>query len=99
MIFSVNVPSVMVAGIGHDTVFTCESQDAVNYIEWLINGTLLTHLQLSNVDQSFDEPDFGSLQFRSVPSAYNGTKVQCIANSTSAGIITSSNSTLLVQGS
>lgn len=86
------------AGLGHDTIYTCSSLHAVN-IDWLINGTLLSKLQLSNVVQSFDRiGGFGSLRFRNVPLEYNVTTVQCRANITSVEIITSQNSTLLVQG-
>ena len=80
-------PVHFVAGLGSDVTYTCF---AVN-VEWLLNGTSLSSLQLDDVFQasvSVDNVPVGSsLVFRSVPVEYNNTMIQCSVNTRSHDII------------
>ena len=93
------MPPLLVAGLGGSATFTCSHHSSVN-IEWLVNGTSLTSLQL-DVVQGFipvGSVQVGSLEFRNVQVEYNNTRTQCIVNTTSHELIQSQNSMLLVQG-
>ena len=48
-------------------------------MQWLINGTLLENLNLSNVNARFSR-GVGRLEISRIPLEYNGTTIQCIAN-------------------
>ncbi len=94
------LPPVLVTGLGRDAIFTCSSTSAVIVdVDWLINGTSFNSLQLNDVDQGFEPiSGLGVLRFSSVTLEYNNTLIQCIANTTSHGVVSSRNSTLLIPG-
>ena len=88
------------AGLGDSATFACTNPSSVS-VEWLLNETSLTSLQLDDVIQAFGvvgNVRIGSLQFRNIPMEYNNTRIQCIVNTTSQGVILSPNATLVVQG-
>ncbi len=93
-------PDVLVTGLGHSAIFTCSSTSTVIVdVAWLINGTSFNSLQLNDVDQGFEPISAtGVLRFSSVPLEYNNTRIQCRANTTSHGVVSSRISILLVQG-
>ena len=97
--FSAIVEPVRVAGLGGDAIFICNFATTID-VEWLINGTALSSLQLGeHVEQTFvPSIPLGTLEFTNVPLEYNNTRIQCRANTTSDGILMSQNSTLLIQG-
>lgn len=66
---------------------------------WIINGTYLNDLQLSDVFQGMDNnTGIGTLVFRNVPIEYNNTRVQCLAITDSDNEMPSNNSTLIIPG-
>ncbi len=77
--------------------FIC-SDDAITVtgVQWLLNGTALQDLNLSNVNARFSLQT-GYLAFTNLPLEYNMTCIVCTAN-TSSGVMKSSNVSLLVQG-
>ena len=80
---------------GDNGFFTCTSTIEIT-VEWLVNGTLLEELYPMGVTtQTFGVG--GSLNFNNVPLDYNGTTVQCIAN-TNGNVRRTNIGTLLVQG-
>ena len=48
-------------------------------MQWLINGTQLENLNLSNVNAMFSN-GVGRLEIFHIPLEYNDTTIQCIAN-------------------
>ena len=89
-----------VVGLGDDAVFTCLSAFTVIVnVEWLVNGTSLNSLQLSNAVQRFDTfGRVGSLRLKNVSVEYNNTMIQCLAITSSARVLESNISSLFVQG-
>lgn len=85
-----------VASVGDGAVFNCITNSAMA-LKWLVNGTSLSNLELSNVVETFVNSRLGILQFSNVSLEYNNTRIQCLVN-TSSGVIASGNSTLFVQG-
>lgn len=72
----------------------------ITSIQWLVNGTHVEDLNLSNVTTAFDS-GIGKLSFHYVPVEYNATRITCEANISSMGtglIIGTQEAHLLVQG-
>ncbi len=87
--------------LGDNPVFNCVSLHGatVTSVQWLINGTRLEDLSLTNVRTDFSEiTEQGSLVFNNVPVEYNGTYIQCRVTLSNGETENSNNSTLLVQG-
>ena len=84
--------------VGAEIIFTCfNGLDTVS-VQWLLNGTRLDGLNM-NVVSTFDSISrVGTLLFRDVLMEYNGTTIQCRANSSSGSITYSNIITMLVQG-
>ena len=79
------------AALRGTALFSCFIVDAAAMsVEWLINGTSLDNLMLSNVSQEF----VIGLRFEYVPKEYNNTRISCIGN----GVLSTENSRLRVQG-
>ena len=68
-------------------------------VQWLVNGTLLNSSHMNNniVSEFSQITRVGNLLLRDVQQ-YNGTIIQCRANTSSGSIIYSNIMTLLVQG-
>ena len=80
---------------GDNGFFTCTSTIIIT-VEWLVNGTLLEEpYPMGVTTESFTIG--GSLIFNNVTLDYNGTTVQCIAN-TNGNVRGTNIGTLLVQG-
>ncbi len=92
---------VLVSTPGSRVIFTCvvNPSDEVIGIEWLLNGTLLDNSNLVNATVFLIARGLGQLEFASVSSELNMTRIECRALY-SGGIIEDSDhsSLLLLQG-
>ncbi len=81
--------------------FFCSADTiTITGVQWLLNGTALQDLNLSNVNTVFSNDagiQTGLLAFTNLPLEYNMTCIVCIAN-TSSGVIESNNVSLVIQG-
>ena len=89
-----------VTTLGGMHTFDCRSiNNDVQQYQWLVNGTELQELNLTDgVIMTEDNDVIAFISFNNITMKYNGTTIQCIANLTSGEIIPSNNATLLVQG-
>ncbi len=79
---------------GNHPTFNCVSPSAS--VEWLINGTRLEELSLTNMATEFSQISRqGILVFGNVSVEYNNTNIQCRATLSNGETV---DSTLLVQG-
>ena len=85
--------------VGAGATFTCSNRGDFVSVQWLLNGTLDDGLNMNVVTEFSQTTRVGSLLIRDVLMEYNGTTIQCRANSSSGSITYSNNITLLVQGS
>ncbi len=78
----------MVTTPGLAVPFICESinSDGLQQFHWLVNGTRLQDLNLSDRVDDYVSHRTGVLIFLNVSAEYNGTSIQCIANFTSGEI-------------
>ncbi len=85
---------------GRNPVLSCASiSDTITSVEWLINGTPLEDLSLTNVETQFIELfRQGGLVFNNISVEYNNTNIQCRATLSNGETVDSNNFTLLVQG-
>ncbi len=86
---------------GRDPVLNCASlsDTTITSVEWLINGTRLEDLSLTNVETQFIELfRQGGLVFNNISVEYNNTNIQCRATLSNGETVDSNNFTLLVQG-
>ena len=79
--------------VGARATFACLGEDIVS-VQWLLNGTLDDGLNMNVVSEFSQIRHVGDLLIRDVLMEYNGTTIQCRANS-SSGSITYSNSITL----
>ena len=86
-----------VSYVGARATITCSESDIVN-VQWLVNGTLDDGLNMNVVSDFSPITHLGHLLFREVLMEYNGTTIQCRANSSSGSITYSNIITMLVQG-
>ena len=71
----------------------------ITSVEWLINGTRLEDLSLTNVETEFSQLSRqGTLVFNNISVEYNNTNIQCRATLSNGETVDSNNVTLLVQG-
>ena len=87
-----------VSYVGADPVFTCQTGDDIMSVQWLLNGTLDDGLNMNVVFDFSQTSHVGSLLIRDVPMEYNGTTIQCRANSSSGSITYSNITTMIIQG-
>ncbi len=85
---------------GRNPVLSCASPfDTITGVEWLINGTRLEDLSLTNVVTEFSQLfRQGGLVFNDISVEYNNTNIQCRATLSNGETVDSNNFTLLVQG-
>ena len=86
-----------VSYVGARATFTCSGGDTVS-VQWQLNGTLDDGLNMNMVSEFGQISRVGNLLIRDVPMEYNGTTIQCRANSSSGSITYSNIITMLVQG-
>ncbi len=84
-------------------IFNCgAASDApitITSVQWLINGTRLEDLSLTNVGTEFSQLSRqGTLVFNNISVEYNNTIIQCRANLSNGETVDSNIDTLLVQG-
>ena len=86
-----------VHALGAKATYIC-TDTTLNVVgmQWLINGTQLENLNLSNVNARFSR-GVGRLEVSRIPLEYNDTSIQCIANFGDRNEL-SNILTLLVQG-
>ena len=79
--------------------YNCESYSVnIASVQWLINGTRLEDLSLTNVATIFVElTRQGSLLFNNVSVEYNNTNIQCRATLSNGETADSNNVTLFVE--
>lgn len=67
---------------------------------WILNGSVLENLQLSNVEEQFSDDGIpvGILMFNEVPIKYNKTRIQCMAELETHQSASSTEALLLIQG-
>ncbi len=85
---------------GDNTIYYCWSSSGtiITSVQWLINGTRLEDLNLTNVETEFSQLSrLGYLSFSDISVEYNNTNIQCRATF-NGETLNSNNSTLLVQG-
>ncbi len=85
---------------GDSPIFICgPSSGTITSIEWLINGTRLEDLNLTNVKTELSNiTTQETLFFNNISVEYNNTNIQCIATLSNGESVDSNNHTLLVQG-
>ncbi len=84
---------------GANPTLNCDSLLTITSVEWLINGTRLDDLSLTNVAAEFSQlTRQGALVFNNISVEYNNTNIQCRATLSNGEAVDSNNSTLLVQG-
>ncbi len=84
---------------GDRATFICSPCPLLPGVQWLVNGTALESVNLSNVTAVFsDELQSGFLTFTHLPLEYNMTRINCRANTTSGMMISNDNMLLLIQG-
>ena len=87
-----------VSYVGGRATFACPGGANTVNIQWLVNGTSDDGLNMNVVSEFSQTTRVGHLLIRYVFQAYNGTTIQCRANSSSGSIRCSNIITLLVQG-
>ena len=87
-----------VSYVGARGTFHCSDGRDIVSVQWLLNGTLDDGLNMNVVSEFSQISLISNLLIRDVPMEYNGTTIQCRANSSSGDIIYSNNITMLVQG-
>ena len=70
----------------------------ITSVQWLISGTPLEDLSLTNVETVFSRIRQGTLVFNNVSVEYNNTNIQCRAILSNGETVDSNSLTLLVQG-
>ncbi len=85
---------------GNNPIYNCGSSSVtVTSVQWLINGTQLEDLSLTNVETEFNQQTSqGILLFNNISVEYNNTNIQCRATLDNGETVDSNNLTLLVQG-
>ncbi len=87
---------------GEIPIFNCATSSrtiTITSVEWLINGTQLEDLSLTNVETEFSQLfRQGLLGFNNISVEYNNTNIQCRVTLSNGETVDSNNSTLLVQG-
>ena len=85
---------------GENPIYNCASSSAtITSVEWLINGTPLEDLGLTNVVIVFSElTRRGTLLFNDISVEYNNTNIQCRATLSNGETVDSNSHILLVQG-
>ena len=86
-----------VGGYASLTCTVSASLGSLEDIQWTLNGTLLTDLNITGVEMI---PGFfgGVLRFTGLSAEFNQTTIRCIATLQSGGILTSDTTLLLLQG-
>ena len=88
---------------GGRATFTCQTSGvSVVDVQWLVNGTELDSLSLTNVTSRLETAGTTkrwSLVFTQIPVEYNTTTVKCIVITMNENLTAYQNSTLLIQGS
>ncbi len=84
---------------GDRATFPCsQSHDLLPGVQWLVNGSALESLNLSNVTELFsDALHSGVLVFTALSLEYNVTSINCRATTT-LGMMISTDALLLMQG-
>ena len=84
---------------GDRATFRCSESPVLPGVQWLVNGTALENLNLSNVTSEFsNEFRSGFLTFHYVPLEYNMTTISCRANTTSEMMVSTNVWLMLIQG-
>ncbi len=85
---------------GDNPIYNCASSSGtITSVEWLINGTQLEDLSLTNVETEFSQLSRqGVLVFNDISVEYNNTNIQCRATLSNGETVHSNSLTLLVQG-
>ncbi len=85
---------------GDNPIYNCVSPPVtITSVEWLINGTQLEDLGLTNVEVVFSRlTEQGTLRFNNISVEHNNTNIQCRATLSNGEIVDSNNLILLVQG-
>ena len=84
--------------VGARAIFICSYGEDIVSVQWLLNGTLDDGLNMNVVSDFSQISRVGNLLIHDVPMEYNGTTIQCRANSSSGSITYSNIITMLVQG-
>ena len=95
-----NPPDRFVSTPGGSATFICLSTGMrIVSLQWLVNGSLVENLNLTNVRTEFDN-NKGVLIFDDIPVEYNMSSIGCmvIAEGNSEPLL-SQNSSLILQGS
>ena len=88
----------IVSFVGATPSFICYDGGDIVSVQWLLNGTLDDGLNMNVVSEFGQISRVGHLIICDVSMEYNGTTIQCRANSSSGSITCSNIITLLVQG-
>ena len=96
------IPEEYVSRPGGRAFFTCQTSGvSVVDVQWLVNGTELDSLNLTNVRATLETAGTRKrwrLLFTQIPVEYNTTTVNCIAMTMNENLTATQNSTLLIQG-
>ncbi len=86
---------------GYYSIYYCWSSSGIitiTSVEWLINGTQLEDLSLTNVETEFSQLlRQGTLVFNIISVEYNNTNIQCRATLSNGETADSNSVTLLVR--
>ncbi len=85
---------------GNNPTFNCGSSFVtITSVEWLINGTPLEDLSLTNAVTEFSQLSRqGGLILNDISVEYNNTNIQCRATLDNRETVDSNNVTFLIQG-
>ena len=92
------------ATTGGSATFKClaTNENSLSEVQWLVNGTALENLNLTNVDAQFNAGHtIGTLKFRAIPQRYNGTRIKCramLSSGSSTPMSSDITSKILLQG-
>lgn len=96
-IVSVLPADTFISALSGSASFTCAtsagSNDLVDSVQWLVNGTIFEDLELDNVRNTIE---LGSLRFWMLTARYNNTRIKCRGTLLSGSVFTSTRASLLI---
>ena len=97
MAVTIYPPGRFVSVPGGNAAFSCLStSDVINTVEWLINGTVIEPLELTNVEIRDIGHGVVGLQLFNIPIEFNNSRIQCRVHVQSGRVETSSGPLLIL---
>ena len=100
MTVTIYPPDHFVLVPGGNAAFSClsTSSDVIDVVQWLINGTVLESLELTDVEIEFRDIGHGvfDLELGNIPIEFNTSWIQCRVDLRSGRVETSSRTVLIL---